>query len=128
MLEHPAGSHGITTCPSNKVPVAPAMTSPSVTSPSVRSDNVHTRAIAEFVSHLTYEGIPAEVRERIKLLILDSLGCAIYGAGLEWCRILRDTLDALDASQHDLGLGHRRKTILAARGTGQRHASARFRA
>ncbi len=99
MLEHPAGSHGITTCPSNKVPVAPAMNSPSVTSPSVRSDNVHARAIAEFVSHLTYEGIPAEVRERIKLLILDSLGCAIYGAGLEWCRILRNTLAALDTSQ-----------------------------
>jgi len=64
-----------------------------------RPDNVHTRAIAEFVSALTYDRIPAEVSERIKLLILDSLGCAIYGAGLQWCRILRDTLEALDASR-----------------------------
>ena len=40
------------------------------------ADNPHTRKIAEFVSALTYEQIPAEVRERIKLLILDSLGCA----------------------------------------------------
>jgi aconitate decarboxylase len=63
------------------------------------ADNVHTRAIAEFVSRLTYEKIPAEVRERIKLLILDSLGCAIYGANLEWCRILRGTLEALDATR-----------------------------
>src|SRR5580658_3716935 len=63
------------------------------------TDNVHTRKIAEFVSGLTYEQIPAEVRERIKLLILDSLGCAIYGADLEWCRILRGTLEALDASR-----------------------------
>src|SRR5579864_6383083 len=63
------------------------------------SANPHTRAIAEFVSGLTYEQIPAEVRERIKLLILDSLGCAIYGANLEWCRILRGTLEALDATR-----------------------------
>src|SRR5579862_7828249 len=63
------------------------------------TDNVHTRRIAEFVSHLTYDQIPAEVRERIKLLILDSLGCAIYGADLEWCRILRGTLEKLDATR-----------------------------
>jgi len=63
------------------------------------ANNVHTRKIAEFVSGLTYEQIPAEVRERIKLLILDSLGCAIYGANLEWCRILRTTLEALDATR-----------------------------
>ena len=39
--------------------------------------NVHTRRIAEFVSTLSYERIPAQVIERIKLLILDSLGCGI---------------------------------------------------
>src|ERR1700689_1805478 len=61
--------------------------------------NVHTRKIAEFVAGLTFEQIPGEVRERIKLLILDSLGCAIYGANLEWCRILRGTLEELDATR-----------------------------
>ena len=63
------------------------------------TDNVHTRRIAEFVSGLTYDQIPADVRERIKLLMLDSLGCAIYGANLEWCRILRGTLEKLDATR-----------------------------
>src|SRR5277367_3172423 len=63
------------------------------------ANNVHTRKIAEFVSGLTYEQIPAEVRERIKLLMLDSLGCGIYGAALEWCRILSGTLEALDSSR-----------------------------
>jgi 2-methylcitrate dehydratase PrpD len=63
------------------------------------ADNIHTRRIAEFVSGLTYEKIPAEVRERIKLLILDSFGCAVYGANLEWCRILCSTLEALDSSR-----------------------------
>jgi 2-methylcitrate dehydratase PrpD len=61
--------------------------------------NVHTRRIAEFVSTLSYERIPAQVIERIKLLILDTLGCAIYGAELEWCRIVRSTLENLDATR-----------------------------
>jgi 2-methylcitrate dehydratase PrpD len=63
------------------------------------TNNVYTRAIAEFVSRLSYEQIPAAVRERIKLLILDSLGCAIYGAAMPWCCILRDTLGKLDATR-----------------------------
>ena len=57
---------------------------------------MYTRDIAGFVSGLRYGAIPAEVRERIKLLILDALGCALYGAHLEWCRILRDTLGRID--------------------------------
>ena len=62
----------------------------------VSQDNPYTRGIAKFVSGLTYGDIPQTVRERIKLLILDSLGCALYGAHLEWCRILQQTLGALD--------------------------------
>jgi 2-methylcitrate dehydratase PrpD len=63
------------------------------------TDNVHTRRIADFVSQLRYEQIPESVRERGKLLILDSLGCAIYGAKLEWCRILQQTFGDLDATR-----------------------------
>src|SRR5882672_1748409 len=63
------------------------------------TDNLHTSRIAHFVSQLTYDQIPANVRERIKLLVLDSLGCAIYGAKLEWCRILQNTLGGLDATR-----------------------------
>ncbi len=59
-------------------------------------DNPHTAGLAAFASGLKYEAIPAEVRDRLKLLILDSLGCALYGAHLEWCRILRNTLVFLD--------------------------------
>jgi len=60
--------------------------------------NPYTRGVAEFVSGLRYEAIPREVRERAKLLILDSLGCALYGAHLPWCRILQRTLGKLDRS------------------------------
>jgi aconitate decarboxylase len=63
------------------------------------SNNLHTRAIAQFISQLQYEDIPAEVIGRIKLLILDSLGCALYGSALEWSRILRATLAKLDVTK-----------------------------
>jgi aconitate decarboxylase len=60
--------------------------------------NPHTRAIAEFVSSFRFEKIPSDVLARIKLLVLDSLGCAIYGSILPWSRILRETLAAEDAT------------------------------
>jgi 2-methylcitrate dehydratase PrpD len=72
-------------------------------------DNRYTRSIAEFVSGLRYDAIPREVRERAKLLMLDALGCALYGAHLEWCRILQRTLGKLD-----------RSTVCAVWGTKQR--------
>jgi aconitate decarboxylase len=59
----------------------------------------HTRAIAEFVSALTYDAIPQAVRERIKLLILDAIGCGIFGAGQPWCTILQSTLGELDTTR-----------------------------
>ena len=63
------------------------------------SNNPHTRAIAQFIAQLRYEDIPDEVITRIKLLILDALGCALYGSGLEWSRILRTALVRLDATK-----------------------------
>ena len=63
------------------------------------NDNPYTRGIAEFVSNLQYDAIPEAVRTRIKLLMLDSLGCALYGADLEWTRILQDTLGRIDTTR-----------------------------
>ncbi|MCZ6451890.1 MAG: MmgE/PrpD family protein [Deltaproteobacteria bacterium] len=61
-------------------------------------ENPYTRGIASFVSGLRYEEIPEEVRNRIKLLILDSLGCALYASRLPWSRIVVETLRRLDTS------------------------------
>lgn len=61
--------------------------------------NPYTGGVAAFVAGLQYDAIPEPVLERIKLLILDSLGCAIYGAALPWSRILADTLSRVDTSQ-----------------------------
>jgi aconitate decarboxylase len=63
------------------------------------TDNPYTRGIAQFVSGLKYDAIPETVRSRIKLLMLDSLGCALYGADLEWSRILQERLAAIDATR-----------------------------
>jgi len=60
--------------------------------------NPYTSGLARFVAGLRYDDIPAEVKERIKLLMLDSLGCALFGAELEWSRILMETLRAVDSS------------------------------
>ncbi len=60
--------------------------------------NRYTRDVAAFVSTLRFEQIPSEVIERIKLLILDSLGCALYSADLEWSRILMRTLAQVDST------------------------------
>jgi len=61
-------------------------------------NNAFTLGIANFVAGLRYEDIPGEVRDRIKLLILDSLGCAIFGVHLEWSQILIETLAKLDST------------------------------
>jgi 2-methylcitrate dehydratase PrpD len=65
--------------------------------------------MAEFVSSLKYDAIPDEVKSRIKLLMLDSLGCALYGADLQWCRILQESLASLDATRTCCvwGTGHK---------------------
>jgi aconitate decarboxylase len=73
----------------------------------------HTRRIAEFVSNLRYQDIPSEVIARIKLLILDSFGCAIYGRELPWSSTLREILQGVDATRTcrvwELGIGCRRR-------------------
>src|SRR5258705_12862847 len=61
-------------------------------------DNEFTSGIAHFVAGLRYDDIPTDVKDRIKLLILDSLGCAIFGVHLECSRILIDTLVKLDST------------------------------
>ncbi len=88
--------------------------------------NTYTRGIAEFVADAEVRlSIPDQVRERIKLLILDSFGCAIFGAELPWSKILLETLSAAeDSSTTTPRMGHRQAPVLAARRAGQRHAGA----
>lgn len=52
------------------------------------SDHV-TREVAGFAAQLDYDAIPATVRHRIKLHLLDTIACALAGAGLDIARNAR---------------------------------------
>ena len=93
-----------------------------------QAHNPHTRAIAQFISTIKYEDIPADVIARIKLLILDSLGCALYGSDLEWSRILRATLGEARHHQSLPRVGNAGASVGAACRAGQRHAHPELRA
>ncbi|GEL77099.1 MmgE/PrpD family protein [Tenuibacillus multivorans] len=45
-----------------------------------------TKNIARFSSSLQYDDLPKEVIEHLKLCLLDSLGCGIYGSTLPWSK------------------------------------------
>jgi aconitate decarboxylase len=49
-----------------------------------------TRALAQFASELTYEKIPPSVIERIKLCLLDTFGCGLFGSTLPWSAVVAE--------------------------------------
>lgn len=48
----------------------------------------HLRALSEFIVDLRYENVPGEVVSKLRLSILDTLGCALHGAGTTWGRLV----------------------------------------
>lgn len=53
-----------------------------------------TRDLAHFSSALSFGQIPQDAVERIKLSLLDSIGCCLHGATLPWTRLVRDMVEA----------------------------------
>lgn len=47
-----------------------------------------TRELAAWISGLRYEDIPARTREVVRIAILDTLGCGVYGYGTPWAATL----------------------------------------
>ena len=56
----------------------------------------HSRQLAEFAATLKLQDIPADVIARAKSIILDGLGCGLFGAHLQWTRILSDVVGKLE--------------------------------
>src|SRR5262245_43374568 len=54
----------------------------------VAAGNSPTQILAEYISGLTYRTLPPEVISHIKLCLLDSLGCALFGSTLPWGKII----------------------------------------
>jgi aconitate decarboxylase len=55
-----------------------------------------TKELAAFIAGLTWDNIPDTVVERAKYIILDGLGCGLYGSLQPWSQIMVDTLRKLD--------------------------------
>jgi 2-methylcitrate dehydratase PrpD len=53
-----------------------------------------SRDLAAFSSHIDYEDLPLAVVERMKLSVLDSLGCVLFGASLPWTERVLDMVRA----------------------------------
>lgn len=55
----------------------------------VRQDaSVPTRELARWIAHLRYPDLPPRTRETVRLALLDTLGCGVYGQATPWARIL----------------------------------------
>jgi aconitate decarboxylase len=56
----------------------------------------HSRQLAEFAATLKLADVPADVVARAKSVILDGLGCGLFGAHLQWTKILADVVGKLE--------------------------------
>ena len=74
-----------------------------------------TRDLARFGAGLQFPDIPQEVVERIKLSVLDSIGCCLFGARLPWTRKVAELADAERAHPVAslMGMGRKSSASLA---------------
>ncbi len=56
----------------------------------VTAENSPTRILAEYVSTLSYRDIPGEVFSHVKLCLMDTFGCALFGSTLSWGKIITE--------------------------------------
>ncbi len=68
-----------------------------------------TRELARFAAELTYEKIPPPVIEHIKLCLLDTLGCGLFGSTLPWAKIVTDFARELGGKQESTVWGRHLK-------------------
>jgi len=75
-----------------------------------------TRDLARFAAGIRFEDIPREAVERIKLSVLDSIGCCLFGATLPWTLKVADLAQAEGARPvaSFMGMGKKSSVSLAA--------------
>ena len=56
----------------------------------------YTRQLAAFAANLRLGDVPEEVRAQAKAIILDGLGCGLFGANLKWTQILAGVVKRLE--------------------------------
>jgi 2-methylcitrate dehydratase PrpD len=73
----------------------------------------YTRQIAEFAAGLRLTDVPPEVVTRAKWLILDGLGCGLYGSDVRWAEILAEVVHRLEPQGGTATIWGRRETASA---------------
>lgn len=58
-----------------------------------------TRALAQFAAELTFDKIPPSVIEHIKMCLLDTVGCGLFGSSLPWSTTVADFARDLGGKQ-----------------------------
>ena len=53
------------------------------------STSAYTHGLAEWIAELRFEDLPANVVERVRLLVLDTIGVGMFGSALPWTRLLQ---------------------------------------
>ena len=73
------------------------------------SMNSPTKKLAGFAANLTFEDMPPAVVEHMKLCLLDTVGCGLFGSTLPWGKILYQFAKDLGGREEStlLGVGHR---------------------
>jgi 2-methylcitrate dehydratase PrpD len=73
----------------------------------------HTRQLADFAANLKLSDVPADVIARAKSIILDGLGCGLFGASLKWTEILSGVVQRLEPQGGQASIWGRGETASA---------------
>lgn len=73
----------------------------------------YTRQLADFAANLKLSDVPDEVVARAKAIILDGLGCGLFGANLKWTQILSDVVKGLEPQGGQASIWGRGETASA---------------
>jgi aconitate decarboxylase len=62
----------------------------------------YTEKLAKFAHDVRFEDIPKDVIDHLKLCILDTLGCGIFGSTTQWGNILSDCIHSFDNNKESV--------------------------
>jgi len=71
----------------------------------MKGSDAPTRKLAAFAANLAYSDIPGVVIDHIKLCLLDTVGCGLFGSTLPWGRILAEFAKDLGGKKESTVLG-----------------------
>jgi aconitate decarboxylase len=73
----------------------------------------YTRQLAEFAGNLKLSDVPEDVIARAKSVILDGLGCGLFGANVKWTQILSGVVKRLEPEGGHASIWGRGETVSA---------------